>query len=83
MVFGVEATQFLVTSRGIALAGEGLLDLGSQGHLPAPQEAFAQAEFASDLGEALARARDPADRLGLELGGVVASLLGRLRISSR
>jgi len=80
---GTEPTQFLITSRGIALAGEGLLTLGGEGHFPAPQEALAQAEFAGDLGKALALGRDAADRLGLELAGVVASRLGHLWVSSR
>lgn len=47
------------------------------------QEAFTQAEFASDLGEVLVPVSDPADRHGLELAGGVTSLFGRLRISSR
>ena len=79
----MEATQLLVRGGEVALAGESLLALGGQGHFPASQEAFAQAEFASDLGEALALGSNPADRLGLEFAGGVASLLGHLRISSR
>jgi hypothetical protein len=59
----------------VPLAREGLVALGGQGLLPAPQQALPKAEFAGDLSEALALGGDPPDRLDLELAGEITSLL--------
>src|SRR3954454_1110988 len=63
----------------MALARERLLALGGHGGLPPPHQALAEAEFAGDLGEALALGGDPPGRLDLELAGEIAPLLRHRR----